>query len=69
MGRVEGIQARLKLQETSKGLTPPSMSNEVAQPTEHDLSRPTGVESTKANKPPALDTSACMYSIPYRAVT
>jgi len=39
------------------------MSNEVAQPTEQNLSRPTGVEGTKGNKPPALDTSACTFLI------
>lgn len=33
------------------------MSNEVAQPTEQDLSRSTAIEGAKGNKPPALDTS------------
>jgi hypothetical protein len=41
------------------------MSNEIAQPTEQDLTRTT----SKASKPPALDTSGCMfYPIPELAV-
>lgn len=34
------------------------MSNEVAQPTEQDLSRSTSGEGAKGTKPPALDTSS-----------
>ncbi|KAG9242488.1 plasma membrane phosphatase required for sodium stress response [Calycina marina] len=40
------------------------MSNEIAQPTEHHLSRSTSVEGTKGNRPPALDTSSLATTSP-----
>jgi RNA polymerase II subunit A small phosphatase-like protein len=43
----------------------PSMSNEIAQPTEQDLRRSASVEGGKGNKPPALDTSSCTLSAPF----
>lgn len=42
------------------------MSNEVAQPTEQDPSRSTSLEGAKGIKPPALDTSNCMYLLSLR---
>merc|ERR1711939_1253855 len=46
------------LHQASLGLELPSMSNEIVQPTEQDLSRSTSTEGGKASKPPALDTSS-----------
>jgi hypothetical protein len=49
----------------TQGLALPSMSNEIAQPTEQDLRRSASAEGGKGTKPPALDTSSCTLSTPF----